>query len=141
MQISWEKSKRRLAVLWFTGAGLIFLVLFIQSITGRYGEDVSEAWAWFLPTIMPTLSLIIGVLVLDATGNGEKLQTVDRFFFRLSFSLSLIYLVAVSLTILLKPFSPSSAIELMKQSNLWLGPFQGLVSGSLGAFFFKGKKE
>lgn len=141
MRISWVKSKRRLAALWFTGAGIIFLTLLFQTILGRYGENINDAWGWFLPTIMPTLSLIIGVLVMDAVGKGVNIRTVDRFFFRLSFSLSLAYLVVVSITIFMQPFSTLSAVELMKQSNLWLGPFQGLVGGSLGAFFIQGEKE
>jgi len=141
MQISWQKSKRRLAVLWFSGSGFIFFVLLLQTIFGRYETDIIEVWGWLLPTIMPTLSLIIGVLVMDAVGKGVKIQTVDRFFFRLSYILSLSYLVVVSITIFIEPFSPLSAVELMKQSNLWLGPFQGLVSASLGAFFIKRAKE
>jgi hypothetical protein len=28
-------------------------------------------------------------------------------------------------------------LNLMTQSNLWLGPFQGLVTASIGAFFVK----
>jgi hypothetical protein len=116
------------------------MILFIQTIMGRYSDNVSEVWAWFLPTIMPTLSLIIGVLVLEAVGSAAKFHYVDRLFFRLSFILSFTYLLLIAYTILLKPFSPLPAVELMKHSNLWLGPFQGLVSGSLGVFFLKGEK-
>ncbi len=137
MRVSWAKSRNRLAILWFTGSGVIFSVLLLQTFLGRYGENSSAAWEWFLPTIMPTLSLIVGVVVMDTVGKGVKLRSVDGFVFRLSFILSLFYLVAVSLTIFLKPFSPLSASELMKLSNLWLGPFQGLVSASLGVFFMK----
>jgi len=139
MKISWTKSKKYLATLWFIGSGLIFLTLIIQTIMGRYVDNVNEVWKWFLPTIMPSLSLIIGVFVMDARGREEKIVTADRFFLRLSFGLSLLYLIVVSLTILLQPFSKLSPVELMKQSNLWLGPFQGLVSASLGAFFIKTK--
>lgn len=135
MRISWVGARRKLATLWFTGAGLIFFVLLLQSILNRYGANVDEVWEWFLPTIMPTLSLIIGVLVMDTVGKGTKIHTVDGFFFWLAFALSLAYLVVVLLTIFLAPFSRLTGIELMKQSNLWLGPFQGLVSASLGAFF------
>jgi hypothetical protein len=140
-QTSWQKSKRRLAVLWFSGAGFIFILMLFQSIFGHYGTNINKAWGWFLPTVMPTLSLVIGVLAMDALGNGVKILTVDRFFFRLSFILSLTYLVVVSITIIMQPFSPLSTVELMTQSNLWLGPFQGLVSASLGVFFIKGAKE
>ncbi len=140
MLTSWTKCKRNLAVLWFTGSGVIFFILLFQTIFQRYEGRVSEVWEWFLPTIMPTLSLIVGVLVMDALGKKAKKQTVDRFVFKLSFSLSFVYLVVVALTILMPPFPKAlPTLELMQQSNLWLGPFQGLVTASLGAFFICGK--
>ncbi len=99
---------------------------------------------------MPTLSLIVGVLVADSLGKNEnkdasELPTADQFVFRLSFSLSIAYLLTVVLTILLSPFFEQSAQEktifdLMKLSNLWLAPFQGLVSAALGSFFVSTKK-
>ena len=35
----------------------------------------------------------------------------------------------------MSPFSPWKPLELMMQSSLYLGPFQGLVAAALGAFF------
>jgi hypothetical protein len=138
MKVSMTKSKKSLTMLWFLSAGILFLVFIFQTLLGRYGDKVNEAWGWLLPTIMPTLSLIIGVLVIDASGKGIKMKTADRFFYSLSFCLSALYLLSVALTIFIKPFvAGASPIDLMKQSNLWLGPFQGLVSASLGAFFVK----
>ena len=141
MRISWTKARKRIAALWFAGAGVIFLTLLAQSLLGKYGERTSEAWSWFFPTVMPTLSLIIGGVVMDAVGKGVRISTVDRFFFGLSFFLSCCYLAGVSVVIFLEPFSPLSPFEAMNQSNLWLGPFQGLVSASLGAFFIQGQRE
>ena len=135
MQVPMDKCKRRLGTLWFVGAGLVFFLLLFQSLLGHYGENVEEPWGWFLPTILPTLSLIIGVLVMDALGKGIKTMMVDRFMFRLALGLSAAYLVVVSLTILMQPFSALNPVDLMKQSNLWLGPIQGLVSAAIGAFF------
>lgn len=60
---------------------------------------------------------------------------VDRFFFRLADFLSIAYLATVILTILLSPFSRLSQLELIKVSNLWLAPFQGLVTAALGGLF------
>jgi H+/Cl- antiporter ClcA len=51
--------------------------------------------------------------------------------------LSMAYLVAVLLVIALQPLAPVPPLELMTQSNIWLGPFQGLVAGTMGAFFVK----
>ena len=137
-RISWQKCKRRFAVLWFSYSGVIFTLVVVQSIFGHYGDYINDAWSWVLPNLLPSLSLIIGVLVMDTLGKGVKIPTVDKFFFRLSYILSVFYLVLVSLTIFIQPFTYLSAIELMSLSNLWLGPFQGLVSASLGAFFIRG---
>ena len=137
MQVSMTKSKKKLATLWFIGAGILFLIVLFQTMLRRFGEQSGEAWGWLFPTILPTLSLILSVLVVDALGKGIERKTVDRFIFRLSFSLSAVYLVVVGLTILVRPFTSFSPIELMKLSHLWLGPFQGLVSASIGVFFVK----
>lgn len=118
----------------------MFFLLLFQTIFGHFGERASEAWGWLLPSVMPTLSLIVGVLVTDGLGKGVKTEVVDRFLFRLSFTLSSVYLFAAVATILLQPFATLPPFELMKQSNLWLGPLQGLVSASIGAFFVKREK-
>ena len=124
-----------LARVWFSGAGLVFIILVVQSMMGSvYGDKVEEAWGWFLPTIMPTLSMIIGVLVLSVQSKVPDRQ-VDKFVFDLTIWLSAIYLTAVAATIFAQPVVKASPLELMTRSNLWLGPMQGLVAAALGAFF------
>lgn len=131
------RCKRRLATIWFVLAGLIFLLLVVQTVMGYYGRGATDAWGWFLPNVMPTLSLIVGVLVLDQMGRGVKTRTADAFLYRLALGLSCAYLLLILLSILVQPFAPLPPLELMQQSNLWLGPLQGLVAGALGAFFIK----
>jgi hypothetical protein len=137
MQISMQKSRRYLATLWFAFGCAVFLIVLGQAFFGHYGADVAQAWGWLLPTIMPTLSLIIGVLVAETRYRNTIRKTVDHFTFRIAFSLSLLYLLVVLLTIIIQPISPIPPLELMKQSHLWLGPFQGLVSASIGVFFVR----
>lgn len=141
MTMQMSKCKRKLAALWFTGAGLLFFVILLQTIFGRYGDRSADAWSWFLPTIMPTLSLVIGVLVMDVLNKGNQIKEIDAFLFKLTFSISSAYLVAVFLLFILQPFTTISPFELMSQSNLWLGPFQGLVAAAMGAFFVKSPED
>ena len=136
-KISWEKGKKRLAVIWFIGGGILFSLIFAQSILGRYGASVERVWGWFIPTILPTLSLMIAVFVLDTIGRGVKRKSVDKFFYRLSSFLSIVYILSIITIILIEPFSDLSPLELMEQSSIWLGSFQGLVGASIGAFFVK----
>ena len=135
MPLLMDKCKKRLAIVWVTGAGVLFLVLVLQSIFGRYGDKTNDAWAWLLPTIIPTLSLIVGVVASDALDKSVRAASVDVFMYRLALSLSVAYLVVVSLTIFLGPLSDWPQLELMKLSNLWLAPLQGIVAAAIGVFF------
>jgi hypothetical protein len=93
-----------LLTLWlFGGGGLCFLVI-IQTILGHYGE-AGEVWNWLLPNVMPTLSLIISVWIMDFSSEDE--DTIDRFVFWFTFILSGSYLVMVALPILLQSFAPA----------------------------------
>jgi len=140
MRVSMTESKKRLAIAWFIGGGLLFLLLLTQTIFGRYGDKAKDAWAWLLPTIVPSLSMIMtGIVISGPLGKSLETKTVDRFAFRLSLVFSIFYLITVSLTILLSPFSELPPLELMKLSNLWLAPFQGLVSAALAIFFVSTK--
>jgi len=128
-------ARKKLALVWLLGGGLLFLVVLFQTVFGLYGERADRAWAWLLPTIMPSLSLVVAVLVADVKGKTFKIASVDPFVFRVAFWLSVVYLVVVALTIFLHPVSDMTPLELMEASSLWLGPLQGLVTAAIGAFF------
>jgi len=131
--------------LWFSVAALLFLFLVGQSIAGVYRyrtetgmEDLtSDAWGWFLPTLMPTLSLIVAIFVTDVGSRRNATATVDRFFFRMAFWLSTLYLVVVVMSLLGTTLFSRNPLSDLKTSNLWLGPLQGLASAAVGAFFVK----
>ena len=128
--------RRHLALVWFAAAGLLLVLVLLQSLLGHYGAHVREAWSWLLPTIMPTLALIIGVLTADLRA-GRDDPPVDPFLYRLALGASVFYLLVVALTIFVQPLVAQAPTELMSMSNLWLAPLQGLVSAAIGAFFVK----
>jgi len=145
VQVPVPDCQKKLGVLWFSVAALLFLFLVVQSILGvyRYHTETgvqnltSDAWGWFLPTLMPTLSLIAAVFATDVARGENAIPTVDRFFFRMAFSLSVLYLAVVVMSLLgTTLFSPDPLSDL-KTSNLWLGSLQGLASAAIGAFFVK----
>ena len=143
MKLSIDKCKNLLAAIWFIGSGVLFFVLLLQTIFGRYGDHTSEAWEWFFPNVIPTLSLMLGVFIANALGVAVQNKTVGRFFFGLAFGLSTFYLLVVALTIFSLPFvspKPSEMVAFLRQSNLWLGPLQGLVSASIGFFFVRNQQ-
>jgi hypothetical protein len=138
-RISMDVSQKRLATLWFIGAGFLFFLLLLQTLRGVYGDKAGEAWSWLLPTFMPTLLLIVGAIVNKARLQNAQDVTVDRFMYVISFYLSIAYFIAVILTFFLSQFSAQSPLTQLKLSNLYLTPIQGLVSLALGAFFVSQK--
>ncbi|MGO6744394.1 hypothetical protein ACCS93_18235 [Rhizobium ruizarguesonis] len=131
-----ESARTELLVIWLSGGGVLFLILTVQSIFGRYGTELQSIWSWFIPNILPTLSLMIGVIGATALSpTTQQAKRVKRSFFRLSRALSLFYLVLIALTIMLEPFTKTPVLELYTSSNYFLGPIQGLAVAALGVLF------
>ena len=142
--IGLDEVRTRLAIVWLTGGGLVLVILVVQSLLNHYGNLTQEAWGWFLPTLMPTLGMILTVLTYTALDPLSSGSVVRRTFFGIALALSVTYLILVALTILIQPFaasSPEQRVGLMRTSNLWLGPVQGLVASALGVLFVSKQKK
>lgn len=137
MNMPMIKCKKYLASLWFMAAAVLFVLMLLQTTLGHYRDKAADAWGWLLPALMPTLSLVIGVLVTELLGKNADGKKCSSYLFKLTFGISALYLVALLLQLLLQPFSPAGPLDSMKQSQLWLAPFQGMVAAVMGAFFVK----
>ena len=138
-RIELDRARRFIAIVWFAGGGLCFALMILQSIIGRFEGVGQKAWAWFTPTIVPTLSLIIGVLASTASEDDSG-RTVKKFFYHAAVGLSLAYLIILLLTMLLEPIAGIHNMDYFNFSNFWLTPMQGLVVAALGALFNSRKK-
>ncbi len=135
-RMSYAEAQKWIATTWFSFAGLLILILVALSVTGRFGDKTEAAWSWLVPTFVPTLGLIIGVLVTQQLGKAKRPRYADRFLFRLVWLASIFYLVLLAASLLLFPLAQNvSPLEFLEQSSLWLVPIQGVVSAGLGAFF------
>jgi len=131
-----------MAYVWMGGGGFILVIVVLQSLLGHYDPKVQEAWGWLLPTLMPTLGMIVTVLGYTALDPKALDAVVRPAFFHIALWLSCGYLFLVALTVLIQPFvgaTGEKAIQLMHLSNLWLGPIQGLVASALGVLFVSKK--
>lgn len=156
MKVLMKKCKQKLGVLWLISAAVLLLILVLQIGFGMYPDteihtdseqspdsvqyidNVQEAWDWFIPKIGPILTLIISVWVIDALGKSDR-KRVDRFFFRITYAISASYLllILIVLTTFHWIFDDSTAIDLLKQSSLWLNFILTLVIATIGIFFVK----
>jgi hypothetical protein len=139
--IPFVSAKRRLAALWLIGAGFIFFIILVQSILGHYEKKVGEIWQWFLPTVAPTLGLMLAVFAVDFQDRVRDAHPVEAFYYRLAFWLSVAYFVVVLLTLIGVNLPASPNYELLSQSNYWLATMQGFTSGTIGLFFVKKKED
>jgi len=136
-----HKSKRRISILWFTFSIFLFLLFLIQKIGGHYSDEEKEAWGWMIQNILPSLSLIISILIIDAANLIDRTKKIERFYYRLAYLASFFYLLTVLFTLLGEPFSKYATLKYFQLSELWLAPLQGLVTGILGVFYFKKRHQ
>ncbi len=133
--ISLDAVRARLSAVWLAGSCVILMLVVLQSLLGKYQSKTQEAWGWLLPTLMPTLGMIVSVLGYTALDSRASDFMVRKTFVRIAIWLSVFYQVLILLTILIQPFVGADPIDLMHTSNLWLGPFQGIVGSALGVLF------
>ncbi|MDY6828385.1 MAG: hypothetical protein SV583_03330 [Pseudomonadota bacterium] len=126
-------AKRRLALVWFAGATPLFLFVLALSLTSP--GIGAPAWAWFLPTVMPNLSLIVGVYVADARAGQQADRPVDRFTFMMTAYLSGFYLLCIATLFLTHPFYAQGLQAWLTASQPWLAALQGLTALAMGAFY------
>src|SRR5262245_17934277 len=116
--VSLDTVRVRLATIWLGGASVILLIVVLQSLLNRYGDKTQEAWAWLLPTLMPSLGMIISVLGYTALDPVLSGSVVRKSFLRVAQWLSVLYLGMILLTILIQPLAGREPVELMRTSNL-----------------------
>src|ERR1051326_4090724 len=112
-----EQARAKLAGIWFIGSGAVFIILVVQSILGKFGGRLQEVWAWFVPNVLPTLALMLGILGANALTAAQDKRQVKEFFFKLSKYLSIFYVAILALTILLEPLSRMESVQLYMLSN------------------------
>jgi hypothetical protein len=144
-----DTARYGLVKIWLPGACVPFVLLVLQSILGYFvehpsGGDVDhtqEAWSWFVPNVLPTLTLMLAVLgagAIEPSAGPADTRRVRAQFYSISRWLSIGYLVILLLTIVATApwlgtrFRP---IELLTISNYWLGPIQGITAGAIGVLF------
>jgi hypothetical protein len=127
-------AQRRLLWVWALGTLMPFLLLFGQSVAGRYGDEAGRAWNWFIPAVLPTLTVIVGAIAYGARGQHES-KSVDALAYSVAQWLSVFYLLLLSSLLLLQPLATSTPLQWLESSKVWLVAVHGLVGVSLGAFF------
>ncbi|WP_136468731.1 hypothetical protein [Flagellimonas onchidii] len=155
MKIPFENAKRKLARLWFIASALIITCGIIAFfLSSEKSEEVTSTYPWLINYLGPTLTLIVTIIAFDIhAGNTALNRKVDRFFFRVSYYFSLVYLTIIfivySLTALVQivpelynylgavPKLESTVIERLDSLKVLLNFLLTLVTTAVGFFFYK----
>lgn len=132
------RCQQRLLILWVSLFILAVVMLLVQSTPqGVYYRQASDIWDWFLPIVIPTVSLMVGTFIAQAR-EEESSATVSRISYLLAFGSSLLFFVLILGLLLAFAGSDDVMAELKKLSKL-VAAMQTLVGISLGAFFVSKK--
>lgn len=125
-----------LTLIWWVGG--LFIIVSLVTISRMAmldPQEVRAVWEWFVPTLMPTLTLVgaAAYATKDAKSPAGEGATL---LFVLCVAVSLLYLYLL-LDALLQLLSTNAYVESLRTSSLWLGLLQALATSLLGYFFAK----
>lgn len=134
-----ERCQQQLVLIWLglLAPSAILLALQSMSTNSPWGAQIRQPWSWYLPLVIPLLTLMIGAVVRQATGQPTKPRYVPAFVFNLTAGLSAAYLLTVLAVIIAAAGNGADGapLRMLTNASLFLAPFQGLVGLALGAFF------
>lgn len=136
-------AQKWLTVVWFIGTGFLSFIVAVWLFTGRL-QQMDEVVTWLLQNVAPYISLITTTFIVGYTRtNRSNDEEIDRFFYRLSMTLTIFYFLLLTGILISLPYSKfyniSTPEETFKASNKVLPYIQGVVTGVLGVFFVKKK--
>jgi hypothetical protein len=138
MTITVNEAQKRLAILWGIGALVSFCLMIWLTFPARIfdSEHRDDAWNWFLTLVLPFLTLIVSSVVAEANRQNPSTAPTNDLAFGIAWWLSIIFLILVLVMELMVLWSATQTpLDILKSSNLFLTPIQGLLGIALGFFF------
>src|SRR6478735_1613554 len=133
-----SRVQRHLVWIWSIGFFACFSVMVALTVCGTREGNVQEAWSWFMPTILPTLTVAISAAISQTrAADRRRVSSFLGSFARLASS---VYLLLVLLNLLVWPLTGKGPLTWFKTSALWLGALQGILGGVL-AMFLAGQRD
>lgn len=129
---------KRLMILWLCCSLFLLLLMLTQTIFEKYGDESNKAWQWFVVHLLPVNVLILVGYFRHKRLSSLTLSATDQILFRIVFWVSVAYLLAVIMVMLLQPFGSfenTYAVNL-HTADTGLYIFQGILLVALGVFIY-----
>src|SRR5215217_1083008 len=102
-------------MIWGLARGLLFAVVIAQTLMGKFGSRDAEVWGWFLPSILPTLSLIVAVYGREAF-RDETRRSVRKTPYVIAVAISVFYLAVLTISIIFQPVIGRSIFDVIEKT-------------------------
>jgi Effector-associated domain 11 len=129
------KIRKQLLWLWIGFSIPMLLLIFVQTIAGKYVEIESTPWLWAGANLLPCFVL----LLTGAMQNKNAGKFIQTFIYRIILVATLAYLLLLVMTLLSMTAGSAeqSLADYFRQSYRWLLPFQLLLIGVFVLLFFR----
>jgi len=130
-----SKIKKQLLWLWLGFSIPALLLVFVQTIAGKYTEIEATPWIWAGINILPGFS----ILLFGAIRNKGAGKFVQTFIYRIILVAVIAYLLLVLMTLfsMTAGSAEQSLATYFQRSYQWLLPFQLLLMGVFGLLYFR----
>jgi len=130
-----QSAIERLLYIWLVGGGLLGLLLLMQAVSGKYGEDDFAAWSWFLAIVVAPFSLLAVAAFVDARAHWRN-AAANKFKYRVAFWASISMQLLALFTLLAEPIVTISWYDLFSRTGVFFGLSQAAVMAAIGAVVF-----
>ena len=133
-----ERSVLHLFIVWICLPFLLILLVFAQSVMGKYGSDAPVIWNWLIGQISAPIALTTTAYFSSASAKWRNGQfDIVRYRFALWFSLLQCILVAIFF--LVEPLIEVGIFDVIEQASFLLTVAQGATVAAIGALVFEGR--
>ena len=120
------------AVWWIWGILLMLLVFLFSMQPHFFGEDAGKVWQWFLPNIIPAMTMV----GFTAYAAPPPSPTAPAGVFAMALAVSCVYLAVLTVAVVGTLFAPHP-LDFLATASFILAPLQGFATAGLALFFIK----
>lgn len=136
-----ERAIRHLFILWVSASLLATLVVSLQILTGRYGEDGQLALNWLLIQYTPILSILLAAVFSDPSKRWRE-GLANQWRLRWALAISAFQILMMLSLLLLQPFYglySLTAFSVFESTQSFLAILQGVGVAAVGSVIFDGR--
>lgn len=133
-----QAALQRVLAIWLVAAVLFALFTLAQVLAGKYGADPGVPLNWLSAQIVPVMGLLLAA-TLSSPSAAWKKAPVTGSRYRLALSVSLVQIMAITLTLLIEPILQTSPFALFDSTIVFFSIWQGVVTACVGGLVFDGR--